>query len=286
MHPDAERFTFVKCHTCALVFLNPRVPAAELARYYTPDYLPYRGAAAWGAFAPAVAVGLWAMDRRRTRLVRRFGGVGAGSRVLDVGCGRPTFLERLVRVTGAVGVGVDFSDAGWRGEADRFRDLDLRVQDARDLNPGDPVDLVTMWHYLEHDYAPATTLQRARACLRDGGGALIVEVPNHDSWTRRRHGSWWAGYHAPRHTALYTPETLAALLEGSGWRVDRILPYGTMDAYVLHWMSRMERRGIDWSAPMAARFPGFLMGKLTSSPRFALERVSSMGVMTAVARPA
>ncbi|MEJ2540240.1 MAG: class I SAM-dependent methyltransferase [Gemmatimonadota bacterium] len=282
MHPEPEPFTFVRCASCGLVFLNPRVPASELGRYYTDAYLPYRGPEAWGPFAPLVALELAATDRKRVRRVRRFAGtVGTGTRVLDVGCGRPSFLKRLVEATGAVGIGVDFSDAGWRDEPDRWRGLDLRVGGA-DVDLDAPVDVVTMWHYLEHDYRPRETLERVRGLAPRG--CLVVEVPDHDGWTRRRHGGWWAGYHAPRHTALYTPETLGTLLEQSGWRLERILTRGTLDPYVVHWMSRMERRGIDWSAGMASRFPGFLLGKVWSAPRFALGRRA--GIMTAVARPA
>ncbi|HSM06354.1 MAG TPA: class I SAM-dependent methyltransferase [Longimicrobiales bacterium] len=287
MHPEPEAFTFVRCASCGLVFLNPRVAPEGLGAYYGEDYLPYRGTAAWGRFAPIVELGFRRMDRRRVRLVRRSGRIGPGSRVLDLGCGRPTFLEELVRRTGAEGIGVDFTDAGWRDDPDRWTDLDLRVQDASSLSVETPVDVVTMWHYLEHDYAPGATLARVRDVMKEGGDAcLVVEVPNHDSWTRRRHGSWWAGYHAPRHTALYTPDTLRRLLEGAGWEVEQILPYGTVDAYLLHWMSRMERRRLDWSAGMAARFPGFLLGRVATFPWFALERFRAMGMMTAVARPA
>ena len=287
MHPEPELFTFVRCASCDLIFLNPRVPAEALSRYYTADYLPYRGAAAWGVFRPVVGLGLAGTDRRRVRLVQRFGRAEPGSRVLDVGCGRPTFLERLVRSTGATGIGVDFSDAGWRDDPERWAGLDLRRETAEGLTLDTPVDVVTMWHYLEHDYDPRGTLDRVRGAVReDPASCLLVEVPNHDSWTRRRHGAWWAGYHAPRHTALYTPETLGRLLEATGWRVERILSHGTLDPYVLHWMSRMERRGVDWSRGMAPRFPGFLAGKLATAPWFALARSRSLGVMAAVARPA
>ena len=62
MHPTDEVFTFVRCLGCDLVYLAPRVPAAELGRYYTDAYLPYRGARAWGPFAPLVALGLAAQD--------------------------------------------------------------------------------------------------------------------------------------------------------------------------------------------------------------------------------
>ena len=76
------------------------------------------------------------------------------------------------------------------------------------------------------------------------------EVPDHDAWSRRRYGAHWAGYHTPRHTALWDRRTMRVLLERAGWRVDSIEPSGTLDPWTLVWMSRMERKGIDWSASM------------------------------------
>ena len=59
---------------------------------------------------------------------------------------------------------------------------------------------------------------------------------------------------------------------------------GTLDPYVLEWMSRMEARGIDWTRSMAPRFPGFLAWKIVWQARF-LRRGEGLGVLTAVARP-
>jgi SAM-dependent methyltransferase len=277
-------FTFVRCTGCGLVFLDPRIPQDALGAFYTGAYLPYRGPRAWGPFAPVVAAGLWRQDRKRVALVRRHAEVGPGTRVLDVGCGKPSFLESLRRATGCAAVGTDFSDSGWRDDPGRWRELDLRVGDIHELHLDAHSDVITMWHYLEHDYAPAKTLERIRELAAGTHARLFVEVPDHDSWTRRRHGALWAGYHAPRHTALYDPDSITTLLERSGWSVVEILRRGSLDPFVLHWMSRMEARGIDWSESMASRAPGFLAGKVAWGVRFRRRR-DGLGVLTAVARP-
>jgi SAM-dependent methyltransferase len=295
MHPaDGPDFTFVRCGACGLVRLDPRVPAAELGAYYGDDYLPYRGPAAWGRWGPLVARDLAATDAARVETLRRFVDVARDTVVWDVGCGKPTFLEALVRATGCRGIGSDFSDGGWRGEAEgRYRALELHAAEVHPSAAGaapltladfdGPVDAVTMWHYLEHEYRPRETLERVAELARPGA-TLVVEVPDHDSWTRRRWGAHWAGYHTPRHTALYTPHTLAVLLEASGWDVVHQESRGTLDAYPLHWMSRMERRGIDWRSSMEPRFPGFVVGMLAFRARHLVRRGRGLGIQTAVAR--
>lgn len=289
MHASDERFSFVRCGGCGVVYLSPRVPAGDLGDWYPPSYLPWRGPAAWGRWAPLVASGLRATDRRRVRRVQRYGSLGPASRVLDVGCGRPTFLRALVDETGCRAVGTDVSDEGWKTDPALARDLDLRTGELDEFAFDESFDLVTMWHYLEHDYAPHRTLRTVRA-LAAPGARLVIEVPDHDSWSRRRYGAEWAGYHTPRHSVLWDSASLGSALESAGWQVEAIEPVGSLDAWTLAWMSRQERRGIDWADSMEPHFAGFLAGRALLWPLMrAWERLRGgrgTGVLTAVARAA
>lgn len=295
MHPTDEQFAFQRCGNCGLVQLNPRVSPEDLSDYYSGYYLPFRGPAAWGKYAPLVAMNLRKTDRKRTALARKATvgkaaeaggsrGLDAESRVLDVGCGKPTFLELLHRQTGCYAKGIDFSDEGWRQNPGRFAGLDLEVAEFRHFQAVAPFDLITMWHYLEHDYHPHATLRRMRT-MTHKNTRLIIEVPNYASWSRAVQGRYWEGYHTPRHTAVYSPETLRVLLERSGWKLVRIRRFGTLDPYPLFWMGQKERRGIDWSASMEREFIGFMAGMLVTAPLFVLKRWLPAGIMTAIARP-
>jgi SAM-dependent methyltransferase len=213
--------------------------------------------------------------------------LGPRAAVLDVGCGRPTFLEALARRTGARGTGIDLSDAGWTADPGRWAaaGLELRQGTVAAGLPAGPFDLVTLWHALEHDYRPLDTLRRLREVTRPGG-ALIVEVPNFDSLTRRLHGAAWAGFHTPRHTAIYTPATLRAMLVRAGWTVERQTVAGTLDPYVLYWLGRQERSGRPLDGNLEGAFPGFMLGKLLTLPVALAGRWVSLGVQVAVGRAA
>lgn len=285
MHPKGERFSFVRCRGCELIYLSPRVPLDQLARYYPPSYLPHRGAAAWGRWAALAEEGQRRTDRSRVRWARSVARLAPGSSVLDVGCGRPTFLESLARVTGIRGVGIDVSDAGWAGDAERWAraGLALRRGLVQEVPLEGPFNLVCMWHALEHDYEPLDTLRRLKALTRPGG-AILVEVPNYDSLTRRLHGASWAGLHTPRHTAAYSPRTLRAMLERAGWTVERQTEHGTLDPYVLWWLGRQELRGRALDGDLERAFPGFMLGKVLTLPLAAAQRWVSLGVQVAVGR--
>ena len=60
--------------------------------------------------------------------------------------------------------------------------------------------------------------------------------------------------------------------------------YGSLDPWVLEWMSRMEARGVDWTESMEPRFAEFLAGKVLWTARHG-RRAAGQGVMTVVARP-
>jgi 2-polyprenyl-3-methyl-5-hydroxy-6-metoxy-1,4-benzoquinol methylase len=285
MHRGVERFSFVRCRRCALVYLNPRVSEERLAGFYDESYLPHRGPTAWGRWSRFAEKSQHRTDRARVRWARKTARLGMSTAVLDVGCGRPTFLESLVDRTGARGVGVDVSDGGWTADPERWlaAGIELHHGTVQQAAIEGPFDLVCMWHALEHDYQPLDTLRRLHGVTRPGG-ALLVEVPNYDSLTRRLHRSSWAGFHTPRHTMAFTPATLRAMLERAGWAVERQVGYGTLDPYVLWWLGRQELKGRFLDGNLEAAFPRFMAGKLLTLPLVAVQRWVSLGAQIAVAR--
>lgn len=278
------KYNFDRCEDCGLVFLNPRVPEAELGQFYTAAYLPYRVEEAWGKYAAFVKQDQRNIDQARVNRVKKHHDLTTQSRILDVGCGKPSFLACLRNDTPAQLIGLDFSDEGWINEPETYKGIDLRKGEVADLHGEPPVDVITMWHYLEHDYRPQQHLRQLLGVAHPET-RLIVEVPNFDSYTRRKFGQHWAGYHTPRHTALYSPNNMEILMKNSGWQVEQVLTYGTLDPYTLHWMSRMEQQGIDWSGSMAPRFVGYVAGMVLHAPIYKLQKWFSMGFLTVVARP-
>ena len=285
MHQNLPaKYNFDRCNDCGLVFLNPRVDETELRQFYTASYLPYRVEEAWGKYASFVKQDQRQIDKARVQRLIKHNNLSMQSRILDIGCGKPTFLASLRNSTQANLIGLDFSDEGWKNECDSYHNIDLRTGEIADLGNEKPMDIITMWHYLEHDYQPQQHLKQllnyshAYTCL-------IVEVPNFNSYTRNKFGKHWSGYHTPRHTALYSPKNIELMLKNSGWQVDQILTYGTLNPYTLHWMSRMEQKGINWSASMESKFIGYVIGMVLNAPLYLLQKYFSMGFMTIIARP-
>ncbi len=283
-----EIFHFVRCSQCDLVYLNPRPTEAEIARFYPPEYLPHRGPEAWGRWSSLVERAQARTDRKRVGLLRKHRRIDENTRILDFGCGRPTFLRKLHRSTGAHAVGMDLGARGWASEPESWGGLHLLeggLPDGearlRELS-GTGFEIITLWHALEHDYHPSETLRSLRR-VAASGALLVVEVPDLSSLGARLHGPDWAGLHTPRHTTMYTRDTLREMLVRSGWSPTVQLRYGTLDPYILRWLSHAIGQGRILSGSLERDFPRFFMGKLAWLPFTLLQRWLPLGVQTVVA---
>ncbi|MEM9823981.1 MAG: class I SAM-dependent methyltransferase [Bacteroidota bacterium] len=285
MHAGSSRFNFDRCQDCELVFLNPRVSSKRLKDYYTDYYLPYRGPSAWGKYAKQVDKSQKQLDALRTKSIGQYHPIKSSSILLDIGCGQPSFLVQAKAKYQCRAIGIDFTDEGWKTEPSAFAGLELHTGEIKDLPQALQADVITMWHYLEHDYTPLTNLQSLHQHAHEKT-TLIIEVPNYDSESRRKFGEYWAGYHSPRHTSLFNPKSMTTLLENSGWKVKEILTYGTLNPYILYWMSKMEKKGIRWDKNMEEEFVGFVLGWIAFYPKALLQKKQSLGIMTAIAEPA
>jgi 2-polyprenyl-3-methyl-5-hydroxy-6-metoxy-1,4-benzoquinol methylase len=284
MHSSKEFFSFDQCAECQLVFLNPRVNFDELQHYYTSYYLPYRGAKAWGKFEKLVEVSQQKLDIQRVKRVKDNHNIAAESLILDVGCGKPSFLKTCQQKLNCKTMGIDFSDEGWKDQPAQFEGLDLQVAEIKDLSSNLQPDVITMWHYLEHDYSPLENLTYLKRIAKPST-TLIIEIPNFDSTSRKKYGENWAGWHTPRHLSLFSPTNIELLLNKSGWNVSNVLTYGTMDPYLLYWMSEMEQKGIQWDKNMEDEFWRFMAGMVKFMPKKWMEKKSSLGIMTVIAKP-
>ncbi len=281
MHSDRGLYNFDRCEECALVFLNPRVDAKELSAFYTEHYLPYRGASAWGKYAHFVEGSQEKLDERRVQILSEELILTEKTTVLDIGCGKPSFLSRLRQSYRCTAKGLDFSDEAWDSSPD-YAQLDLQMGEITDLSSDLQPDAITMWHYLEHDYAPKKHLEHLRSIVQKGT-VLIIEVPNFESESRKMYGEHWAGWHTPRHTQLFSPKNISLLLENTGWKVRNVKNSGSLDPFVLYWMSEMNRKQLAWDKNLESEFWPYV----ASSVRFKLKhwnkKNSSLGVMTIAA---
>ena len=148
----------------------------------------------------------------RVRILRRAAAPGR-EEVLDVGAGRGGFVE-TARRSGFRATGIEPSEQGARTAAQRGAPVTRASIEDADINRSS-IDVITMWHVLEHLEDPATALARVAGWLTPGGVAIIA-VPNLDSLQARIGGPRWFHLDVPRHRSHFTPAGLDALLSQVG----------------------------------------------------------------------
>jgi len=235
--------TIVRCERCGLHYLNPRPRLENLGRYYPADYHSYqmRGGDDDGADAGAGvkqlalreafgAPHLRPQGKQRTLAravlaVRRPESFGFGvpwhgqGRLLDFGCGGGKFLRRMHALGWDV-LGLDFSETSVQA----VRDAGLKAIQGTLPHPelaAGWFDVMTMRHSLEHVPDPPAVL-RAALDLLAAGGRLVIQVPNYDAWDVAYFGDAAIGLDLPRHLIHFTPPTLRAMLEQTGYTLVRV----------------------------------------------------------------
>jgi len=206
-------FAVIECPGCEYGLTIPQLSDEALAAFYPAEYYEefyeHSGGAGGGLLHR-----LRALFRRRSaeRRYRRepylLGGVVPG-RMLDVGCGSGSLLERFAE-RGWETYGVDPSNSAVAAAARRGARVHQGTLRDQPWEPGS-FQLVTFEHSLEHIGDPIDALRRARELLAPGG-LLLVIVPNWACWQRRLlFRNRWFPLDLPRHQQHFSPRALERL---------------------------------------------------------------------------
>ncbi len=232
-----NRWQFVRCLGCDHVWLDPRPAVSTLGVIYPPHYYAYNFAT---RVHPIAVRGKAWLDSRRMTAIQRHLPRPARS-YLDVGCGD----GRLLRVMELRGLARDrlFGLELDRRIAERLRgegyQVDCaRVEDSAVVADGS-LDLITMFHVIEHVDRPVSTVAKLAGWLAPDG-VLAVETPNRASLDARLfRRTFWGGYHFPRHWHLFTTDGVVRLLERAGLELSGVV-YQTGHSFWLyslhHWL--------------------------------------------------
>jgi len=292
------RFIYFKCATCELVFLHPPLSDEALARYY-PDHLtivPPEGegsrlhrirqrmkravAEDWYGYEPHMHRLPWPLRLLRKALTlplspllnqvprRRLGGT-----VLDIGCGSGGFLAFL-KTLGWTCYGIE---PGLRSRTYAQDVLGLTVHQGTLESCGFPdsfFDVVTLWHVVEHLTNPSAVLREIHRVLKPDG-VCVLRTPNIVSWEARCFQGNWYGLDSPRHFFLFSPGTIRAMLEQSGFVVTRLWCQYHPTDFSRSLLYVCEEKGWSYARRVVARWIRYIdLGLVACSP---MRRVFGQG---------
>jgi SAM-dependent methyltransferase len=207
---EKHGFTFVRCHDCDLVFVNPQLEEAVVLE-------EYRKAATsdlW--FEVLTSERQQALDRAKFAEVLDALDPDRG-RLLDVGCSIGLFLH-LATERGWEGVGLEPAPRA-REHARDVYGLDVRPEPLEEASLApQSFDAVALLSVLEHAAEPLTLLRDCARVLRPGG-ALYAIVPNVDSLACRVLGAQARTFDGRNHLVYFSPPTLTRALGRTGFDV-------------------------------------------------------------------
>ncbi len=280
MHiPNQEEYTFNLCNSCQNVFLINPVKETQLNAFYQDYYLPYRGEKAWGKYAHWVVRDDLKLNKKRVRLSKKYLPDSKFADVLDIGCGKPDFLALLDQCKHIQVTGIDFTSAHW--QEDKYKQLNLKEGNWMNMQIDSSFDLITAWHYFEHDYDIQSTVARCYELLNPGG-VLIVEVPMYQGFLQKIQTEYWQGWHTPRHIQLFGNKSWRYLFKNEKWRILAHKKYGSLSAFTLWWLGFRERRKTQWNGSMEHYFWNLVFFKIILFPLFVWERIIPMGIQTII----
>lgn len=231
-----EEFTIVKCDACDFLFVNPRPDVNEISRYYKSEEYISHSNSKQGILNKVYHIIRKRNHRNKFDLISFYKQCGT---ILDIGCATGEFLNYLKKKNwNTIGVEPDV-------EAQNFArtEYKLNVFSEDFLSNSEPakIDVITMWHVLEHVHPLEERMQQIKRLLTKDGVALIA-VPNADCFDAKHYGKIWAGYDLPRHIYHFTQKTMIRLFEKYNFILDKIVPM-KYDAYYINMLSEKYKTG-------------------------------------------
>lgn len=172
--------------------------------------------------------------RDKIKLVQNFN--PAKGKLLDIGAGTGDFLV-MAQKNGWDIEGVEPSPKA------KAIAQSKGVPFANDLSeiPDHSVDVITMWHVLEHvPDVEAQIAELKRIVKLDG--TLIIAVPNYKSYDAQHYGIFWAAYDVPRHLWHFSKTSIKLLFAKQGMELIKILPM-KFDSFYVSLLSEKYKTG-------------------------------------------
>jgi len=226
-----ETFNLVKCNQCNFVITTPRPDDESIGRYYQSDnYISHTNKAA------GIVDKIYLQARNYTlqwklMLANQYYKPLGPKTILDYGCGTGDFLKTC-KDNGWNIIGVEPSDdARAKAIQSTGSTINTSIESLTQVN----INVITLWHVLEHVPDLNSILTQLRERLANNG-TIFIAVPNHTSQDGQRYRQHWAGYDVPRHLWHFSPNTMRALLNKNGLKLEATLPM-KLDAYYISLLS-------------------------------------------------
>ena len=156
--------------------------------------------------------------------------------ILDIGAGTGDFLS-VVKENGWNTIGVEPSE---KAKAIAKKKGVSFVDQTSELE-NNSLDVITMWHVLEHVPNLDNQIKELKRLLKPNG-SLIIAVPNFKSFDAKHYGNFWAAYDVPIHFWHFSKSAVKKLFAKEDMKLVQVLPM-KFDSFYVSLLSEKYKNG-------------------------------------------
>jgi len=232
----AEKFPIVECAECKFLFTNPRPSEEMIGPYYdSEDYVSHSKSRKGLVNFVYHLVKSYSLSRKFLLIAKQ----AKGKRILDIGCATGDFLSVFKKAKWNC-MGIEPDDSA-RTYAIEHNGLDVYPNEKIHDIDNQSLDVVTMWHVLEHVHDLNERIELIKNVLKDDG-LFVVAVPNPESYDAVYYDKFWAGYDVPRHLYHFSKSAMQNLVQKHGMKIVQILPM-KFDSFYVSMLSEKHKNG-------------------------------------------
>jgi 2-polyprenyl-3-methyl-5-hydroxy-6-metoxy-1,4-benzoquinol methylase len=231
-----EKFTIVKCEECEFTFINPRPEIAQFAGYYeSTEYISHSGTDKGIVNSVYKKVRNYT-HKKKVKLVSKY---AKGNKILDIGCGSGELLS-LFKEHDWETLGIEPNQSA-REFAIKQHGIIVEEESGISKIVTGSMDVISMWHVLEHVSGLNERLREVNRILKDDG-VVFIAVPNRIAYDALYYKEFWAAYDVPRHLYHFTPDSMERLLRKHHFALISCIPM-KFDSYYVSMLSEKYKSG-------------------------------------------
>lgn len=229
-----ETFELYHDQVLDLLTTHPKPTPEKLLKYYeSDDYISHTDGKR-SIFEKAYHL-VKDMALKKKVCMINFQQIGKG-RLLDIGAGTGDFLL-AAKENGWATIGYEPSEKAKNIATLKGVSFIERTENL----PNQSLDVITMWHVLEHVSDVEAQIRELKRLLKPNG-TIFIAVPNFKSYDAEYYGKYWAAFDVPRHLYHFSKTAIKILFQREDLDLIKIIPM-KFDSFYVSLLSEKYKTG-------------------------------------------